>query len=177
MQLNTFHHFNRLAHEITERERSDMMKQIANQAERQKEFAGLLQQATADYVLTGIGRAPGKGYPSWWVRWNQRSYFQWACYFAGVARDLKRPFVYTWGDCSLIVQRRKYTEPLIGAFLLTAVEKDSRYACYAPDAVTYRRTSDRWYFHFNGITTKLLKHWLEECRTNPEYRRALRLTP
>lgn len=176
MELKTFHHFNRLAHEITERERSESMQQVAEQADRQREFAGVLQQATADYVLTGIGRRPQSSYGAvWWMRWDQRSYFQWDYYFAGLAKDLKRPFVYTYDNHGLIVQRRRYTEPLIGSFLLTALERKDRWSHYAHDAVTYRRTTDRWYFYFDGIATKLLEHWLDECRTNPEYRRALRL--
>lgn len=178
MTLKTFHHINRLAHEITETERVDAMRQLDNQAKRQKEFAGALQQATADYVLTGIGKIPDAA-NCWvgWVRWGDRRRFQWDCYFAELARDLKRPFVYVepqWG--TLIIQRRKYTEPLIGMFMLTAAEEGPHCGRRTPNTVSYRRTSDRWYFYFTGITTKLLEAWLDECRTNPEFRRALKLT-
>lgn len=173
MELRTFHHFNRLAHGIVAKDTARATTQIARAAQRAEEFFKALNQATADYVLTGIGCASENNYP-YWVRWDQRSYFQWDRYFAGLAKDLKRPFVFVGYNNHLIVQRRKYTEPLIGAFLLTATERKNRWEHHS--GVSYRRTCDRWYFNFQGETQVLLKHWLEECKTNPEYRRALRLS-
>lgn len=176
MKLSTYDRFNALAHAITERDNEREMQNLKSNIDRTKAFAEALNRATADYVLTGIGKIPESPAYSWvgWVRWDQRTYFQWDCYFAGLARDLKRPFVYAT-DHALIVQRRRYTEPLIGSFLLTATKMKHRWDSIGA-GVSYRHTSDRWYFHFYGdVAQELRKRWLEDCKTNPEYRRALRL--
>lgn len=131
---------------------------------------------TADYVQTGIAKEPNWSVAGWsrWVEFGDRGKFCWRNYFQELAREMKRPFV--WVDVHrayLRIQRRRYTEVLSGAFMLTAEKIPQLGSREHP--ICYNDVSDYRSIWFNDQTRPLLEHWIEDCKTNPEFRKALKL--
>lgn len=175
--LATFTAANDLAHSITERELKSARERLDDVTERNQLFSKALNEATTNYILTGFARIPEDGrYWNGWLKEGHRTYFRWDHYFRKLAKDLGRPFVFLPSASALVVSRRKYTEPLIAQFLLIQQEGAGRWS--HPDEKTpvmYRKTNDRWYYRFHETMAPVIEAWLVECRTNPEFRKALKL--
>ena len=117
-------------------------------------------------------------------------------YVRQIVRELKRPFIHVtsthyreyahkipyddrdwaWrGTISFPRQRR--TRPLASALLLIAAERPHRWGRSSPAAaVNFYAMLRCWSFHFHGEEGKQqLDNWLHQCKTNPEFRKALGL--
>lgn len=182
--LKTYTQIQEIATGETQAVIDDANTRMCNAAKRHADATRIITAATMQFLTTGVAQIPEQApYDIWWIRWGQRSRFQWYGYFRQLARDAKRPFVSLDGYArTLTISKRKYLEPVLGPFLLAGREFnrarwwDTRWPAEPVPPVTWRQNTVNWTFDFWGDPGEQLKQsWLEQCRTNPAFRRALRL--
>lgn len=97
-----------------------MKAEVERVTTRYESFCRDLDRVTEHYMVAGIGIRPNiQG--SWLDLEDKRHTFSWAKYFATLAKELKRPFVYVehfqnhdvkYHHAELTVTKRRYTEAL-----------------------------------------------------------------
>jgi hypothetical protein len=166
------------AGEITTRNVARATDQAENANNAHSTFVQTLTRATHEYLDTGIAKYPDhEGYVGW-VRWGDRSHFNFFSYFKQLAKEHSRPFVWvTHNSTTIRIERRKYTEPLVASFLLDGYRLgvgSSRPPHECP--ITYWANPTYWQVNLHDETaTARMEMWLNMCRTEPLMRRALRL--
>ncbi len=101
-----------------------------------------------------------------------------------VAQDLKRPIVFAVVDgwagerVTVTIKKLKRNEVVAAPFLL-ALESDSRWRKVDPKTPLWgHQDKTNWYFHFDGPNgRKAFEAWFEQCKTDPAFRKAMKLTP
>jgi hypothetical protein len=151
-----------------------------------------VQKIIEDYVETGVAqltetdmRATHDGDPNDYLLWRKgyrenrvfiSSPFNMRQFVRRVAKDLNRPIVIAyrsfWGagtdNTRVTIKKLKRHIPLVAEFFLT----EGSY--HGP--VYLHKDQTNWYLKFSGEQgRKLYEHWYEQCRTNPEYRKALKI--
>lgn len=123
---------------------------------------------------------------TYWPHFNRRRFMR------AIAKENKRPFItairtfypnYVAGqgvDRSdmrfmgrIVIPRRKYLAPVVSSLLLAAEKGISRHNRDVP--VSVQGTSVATFAFHGDEGREHFENWLVQCRTNPEFRKALRL--
>jgi hypothetical protein len=165
------------AGEITTRNVAQATDRVESANNAHSTFVQTLTRATHEYLETGIASYPdyNKGHTGW-VRWGDRSYFNFFSYFKQLAKEHSRPFVWVHHN-TIRIERRRYTEPLMGPFLLDGERLPDTYTGRLHQhPATYIANATYWQVYLNGETAAArMEMWLAMCKTEPLMRRALRL--
>jgi hypothetical protein len=165
------------AGEITTRNVAQATDRVESANNAHSTFVQTLTRATHEYLDTGIAKYPDhEGYVGW-VRWGYRSSFNFFSYFKQLAKEHSRPFVWVQHN-TIRIERRRYTEPLMGMFLLDGYRLGVRSRSPTVDehTITYWANTTYWQVYLRGETAAARKEmWLNMCKTEPLMRRALRL--
>lgn len=169
------------------------MASIAEQSALYVHVSDTIREATEHFLITGIAfvREPVMSNLTWWDR--HREY----CKQPGMiregtvrrflrmlAKEQKRPFVYAhtggWRDASellLIIPKKAFLRPVIFSLLISSRETNRRSARLPNIPLSHYSDTTNWYFLFRGETgRRLFDAWYEQCRTDPAFRKALKLT-
>lgn len=99
-------------------------------------------------------------------------------YLRVVAKELKRPFVVATNrgtSIMLELPKRKRLEPCYAGFLLAPCANDMGRDSLMAAPIYYRPRKTILYVFFQGDAGRVMFNtFLERCRTDPEYRKALR---
>lgn len=103
-----------------------------------------------------------------------------------IAKDLGRPIIFAeldgwWGNrVRVTIRKRKYNEIVVAPFLLALESTGQNYYRPVSNKVALWGTHDKTnrYFHFDGPKgRKAFEAWVEQCKTDPVFRKAMKLTP
>jgi len=157
------------------------LKDAAGSRDTRDQHIRALTQAFTAYALTGVGRRPDDYI---YIKEGQRGRFAWHRYFANLAREMRRPYVWfnQYGDhAQLHIAKRKYCAPLMSSLWLVGHKADVNYHSHymrhrEGPGVFYGDVGDRTEFWFNGADAlALAEAHVATFHVDPDKRRALRL--
>lgn len=168
------------------------MASIAEQSALYVHVSDTIREATEHFLVTGIAfvREPVMSDLTWQDKC--REYHKQPGmtreglvrrFLRMVAKEQKRPFVYAhtggWRDASklsLTIPRRAFLHPIIFSLLIGSRETSPRSARMNNIPLSHYSDKSNWYFFFSGEAgRRLFDAWYEQCRTDPAFRKALKL--
>lgn len=168
------------------------MASTAEQSALYVRVSDTIREATEHFLVTGIAfvREPVISGPTW--RDKYREYRKQLGmtresivrrFLRMLAKEQKRPFVYAhtggWCDASelfLTILKKAFLRPVIFSLLIGSQEADLQTARTTNLPLSHYTDMTNWYFFFRGETgRRLFDAWYEQCRTDPAFRKALKL--
>lgn len=178
--LHTPNAINEIAAVAAKTELDRQLSVIKEVTDNHQAFVQLLNEVTQSFLDTGVGRLPDNNW--YWCGFREGTRWDWSHYISRLAKDMERPFVFCYG-ATLSIEKKAYTRPLYAHLLLIAADGghtqlydwQTKNAARQKD-VSFTQTGGRIIFEFNTEQgRKLLAHWLEQTKTDPDFRKALRL--
>ena len=168
------------------------MASIAEQSALYVRVSDTIREATEHFLVTGIAfvREPVMSDLTWRDKYREYSKQPGMTreglvrrFLRMVAKEQKRPFVYAhtggWRDASelfLTIPKKAFLRPVIFSLLIGSRETNPRSARMADIPLSHYTDMTNCYFFFRGETgRRLFDAWYEQCRTDPAFRKALKL--
>lgn len=168
-----------MAAEAAKAELERQLSVIKDVAENHQAFVRILNEVTRSFLECGVGRMPTAGW--YWCGFREGTRWDWQAYINKLAKEAKRPYVFSV-NASLTIEKKAYTRALYSHLLLIAADEGvGRYDWQAKLAarekdVSFSQNGSRLTFNFHtekGMA--ILRHWLDQTKSDPEFRKALRL--
>ncbi len=169
------------------------MASIAEQSALYVHVSDTIREATEHFLITGIAfvREPVMSGQTWRDKYSEYRKQPGMTrevivrrFLRMVAKEQKRPFVYAhtggWRDASelfLMIPKKAFLHPIISSLLIGSRETSPQSARMTDIPLSHYTDMTNWYFFFRGETgRRLFDAWYEQCRTDPVFRKALKLT-
>lgn len=162
-----------------EEELNRQLSVVKEVTDNHQDFIRILNEVTTAFLECGVGRMPAGNWS--WCGFREGTRWDWSHYISKLAKEAKRPYVFSVGNSLTIEKKKAYTRPLYAHLLLIAADEGTKYdwqtrVTARQQDVSLAQNGSRLTFNFNTTTGEtILQHWLEQTKSDPEFRKALRL--